>query len=288
MANPLVFQSLLNRLGNKSPVNPLLYNVPKGYSPVSDTKLTPEGTEKAINFLEQQTDKKINLSFDPNVNPSMLGYFNSFTPGGGLYNSPEQSNQRTVFMGPKGGYQTLFHEVGHARDPGLRKIEAKENQFNINTIQDLRDSDQRLRFFAETKIHPRVEAETEAQAYMGFQLPRFAAANPQLGIATQPVFNDPWFKEYPASYAQKGIDEFYGAETGANANFYKEVTDRTPVAIQVGRPEVGLNTLRLALDPNVQATQQAILDRTTQTVDERLSPYQTIPSTLRDYWKSRY
>lgn len=286
MANPFLFQSFLNSLPTGSPSSPNLYATPKESVANAGKKVTPEGAQKALNFLQEQTDKQITVL--PDKESRGGGYFLPTEPGGGLYNSPKDASKRTVFIGPEAGYHVLFHEVGHARDPQLRKGMAKEKEFNIDTIQSLPTPAQRLEYFAETKINPRLHAETEAQAYSGFQLPRFAAANPELGIATQNVFNDPWFKEYPASYAQSGIDEFYDKETGANAFLFKEVKDRTPVAIQVGRPNTALNTLRLALDPDVQAMQQTILNKATQAVDERLNPYQTNPTALRDYWKTTY
>ena len=124
---------------------------------------------------------------------------------------------------------------------------------------------------------------------MGFQLPRFATTNPELNINPQTTFNDPWFKEYPASYAQKGIDEFYEAETGSNAFINRQIKDNSPVAIQVGRPtDPGLNALRLSLDPELQTKQQALLNKTIETVNSRLNPYQTNPTPVRDYWKPRY
>lgn len=289
MANPFLFEAFLNTARIGSSISDQLYAFPLKYKPAVDAKLTPEGLQKALNFLEQQTGKQIKTKpVEPGTDPTFAGYFSGEEPGGGLYNAPEDVGKRTIFMAPEAGYHTLFHETGHARDPQLRMENAKQKGFNVKTIQSLPTPAQRLKYLSETLINPSVNAETEAQAYSAFQLPRFAAMNPELGIFTQPIFNDPWFKEYPASYAQKGIDDFYVGETGANSVRYKEIKDSSPVATQIFRPNVALDTLRLALDPDVQAMQQQILNRTTQTVDQRLNPYQTTPTPLQDYWKSKY
>lgn len=291
MANPSLFEAFYKSLGpNNSPSNPNLYQVPADYTgSTPTTKLTSEGTNKAVKFLEEQAGQKIKVDFVNNIEPNTLGYFQPDLPGGGLYNSPEQGRQRTVFMGPGGGYETLFHEVGHTRDPGLRKSSAKEKSFAVDTILKLPTAAERFEYYANTKIDPRVNDETEAQAYMGFQLPRFATTNPELNINAQTTFNDPWFKEYPVNYAQKGIDQFYEAETGSNLFTNKQIKDNSPVALQVGRPtDPGLNALRLALDPELQTKQQALLDKTIEAVNSRLNPYQTNPTPVLDYWKPRY
>jgi hypothetical protein len=282
MANPFLFQSFLNTVKGGGFSSPNLYETPQGYLPQNNTQLTPQGLNKALNFLQEQTGKKITIIPDK-TSADDSGYFNPELKGGGLFNSPNETNQRSIFMGPGGSYHTLFHETGHARDPGLRQLMAKEKQFNPQKIMSLKSAPERLDYFAQSQIYPRVQAETEAQAYTAFQLPRFAAANPDLNINTSKTFNDPWFKEYPASYAQQGIDKFFAAETGAQftpVNFPTDVAG-PGVAMQIFQPNVSTNALKLALDEGFQNKQKEVLDTSLSTVEKRLNPYQTFITPLR-------
>jgi len=281
MANPFLFQSFLNRIKGGAPSSPNLYERPQNYEYKSEAPIDPQGLNKALNYLQEQTGKKITTVVDKNSEGG--GYFEPELKGGGLYNSPNEANQRSVFLGPEAGYHTLFHEMGHARDPGLRQAWAKEKQFNPQKIMSLPSAAERLDYFAQSQIHPRVQSETEAQAYSGFQLPRFAASNPDLNINTAQTFNDPWFKEYPASFAQKGIDKFFAAETGSQATAVNFPTDLAGpgVAVQVSQPNVSMNALKLALDKGVQNKEKEILDATISTVENRLNPYQTLITPLR-------
>jgi len=285
MASPFLFQAFLNNMKGGSPSSPELYNTSQQYRAEQNTPLAPGGFKKAIDFLQNQTGKKITTAPAENMQGDS-GYFTATLKDGGLYNSPSNANNRTIFLGPEASYGTLFHEAGHARDPGLRQGLAKEKQFNPQQIMSLPSAAERLDYFAQSQIFPRVNAEIEAQAYQGFQLPRFAAANPQLNINYQQEFNNPWYKEYPASYAQKGLDRFYAEETGANVGNINFPTDIAGpgVAVRVSRPNVALNTLNLALDKELQNKQQNILNQAVSNVEDRLNPYQTTPSTLRNYW----
>lgn len=263
-----------------SPSDPNFYSVPKNHIPYLEEPLTKEGADKALKYLEEQTNKKIQLA------PSDIegtSFFQPTNKGGGLYNSPQESSQRTLFMSPTAGYSTLFHETGHARDPQLRSRMAKENQFNPNEIQALPSAAQRFQYLADKQINPRTQAEIEAQAYTGFQLPRFESANPALNIQSQKVFNDPWFKEYPASYIQKGIDKFYEVETGVPAQRFAIAEYESPLVGRNFEPPIAQNALRLALDKELQESQKNVIRKNLSEIEERLNPYQTNPTPFRSY-----
>ena len=257
-----------------------------GTAPTGPSFTQSEGSQKALDFLRQQTGKNIQLKPILNSDGRGLGYFTPKSTEGGLFNPPERSRDRTINLIPSAGYQTLFHEVGHARDPQLRAGFAKETSFNPAVISQLENPADRLDYLYSTKIQPRVNAETEAQAYSGFQLPRFAGANPELNIQYQKTFDDPWFKEYPASFAEKGIQQFYGGEAPGASFRVTDPDESTKVATQVIKPvDVGQRVLGLALNPDVQRKQKQIIEATRSYVDERLNPYQTSPTPAADpYW----
>lgn len=267
-----------------SPSSPALYNVPENYNKLEESTVTPEGLSKALQYLGTQTNKKFNVKNVPD--PRFEGgYFDPLEPGGGLYNKPEEAGQRSLFLSPNASYHTLFHEAGHGRDPQLRQGVAKE-KLNVEQLLNLQSPAERLGFFAESQIYPRVDSEIEAEAYAGFQVPRFEKLHPELNINSKATLNDPWFKEYAASYGQKGLDKFYAAESGLGPKFVNYPTDTSVpgVATQVFQPSAGLNYLHLGLDKELQKKQQEVLGTVTQRVDTRLNPYQQTPATLRNYW----
>lgn len=252
---------------------------------VADTPLRPKETERALNFLQSQIGKKINFyplsSGDLQESPDMIG---GFKPSS--MNQPKFKKEVDIGLDPnRAGYETLFHEVGHARDPYLRQSSRKEASFNPAFIQSLNSPSERLKYFSDTTITPRIEAETEAQAYSGFQLPRFTRENPDINIPYQKTFDDPWFKEYPASYASKGIDTFYGAEL-YGGNRPAAFDENSPAAVRLISPvDPVQKALSFALDPSLQKTEKNILERTRSFIDERLNPYQTSPiPAAPDYW----
>jgi len=266
--------------------NDRFYNYPKNFQPQEDTRMTPGGAAKALDFLRKQTEKQITVKPVPTekLSPGLGGYFSPTEPGGGLFNSPQDAQKRTVFLAPNSSYDTLFHEIGHARDPDLRMDAAKEKSFDLSKILSLKTPTERLKYFAEHRIDPRVKAEVEAQAYSGFQLPRFARANPELSINYQASRDNPHFKEYPAYYINRGFDEFYQAETnpGISPSVYGNIDYQTAYPThRVFQSDGGLKALQLGLDRDLQSMQQSIIDRNLQTVDERLNPYLTNPSARR-------
>jgi len=262
------------------------YDYPKNFQPQENTRMTSEGAAKALDFLRKQTEKQITVKPVPanKLSPDLGGYFNPTEPGGGLYNSPQDSQKRTVFLAPNASYDILIHEMGHARDPDLRKLYAKERSFDPTKIISLKTPTERLKYFAEHFIDPRVKAEVEANAYSGFQLSRFARENPELSINDQAARDNPWFKEYPASYIERGLNKFYQAETdpGIDPSVYRNIDYQTAYPThREFQGDGGLKALKLGLDPDFQSMEQSIIDRNLQTVDERLNPYQKTPNARR-------
>ena len=233
------------------------------------------GASQALDFLKQQTGKDISLYPSQRQDESLAGYFEPKGATGSLFNPPGDTS-RSVYLNPNAGYQTLFHEVGHATDPDLRQTNAVLSQFNPQQLGQIPNPSGQLDYLYRTQIQPKVKAETEAQAYSGFQLPRFASSHPGLGINYQQSFDNPWFKEYPASYVEQGIQNFYrGAPT---QSVDTPVDESSGVATRVFQPDNARRALYLALDPNFQAKQQQILDETRKYVDTRLDPYQSSPT----------
>lgn len=253
----------------------------------TELERSPEA-QRAIDFLQSQIGKKINLyplpSSDLQRSPDMVG---GFRPSS--MDQPKFKKEVDIELHPdRAGYETLFHEIGHARDPYLGRGSRKEYSFNPAFISSISAPSERLKYFSETNIKPRVEAETEAQAYSGFQLPRFARENPDINIPYQKTFDDPWFKEYPASYASKGIDKFYEAELYGR-NRPAAFDENSPAAVRFIFPvDPGQKSLSFALNPDLQKTEKDILERTRRFVDDRLNPYQTSPTPAApDYWAPR-
>jgi hypothetical protein len=239
------------------------------------------GSQRAIDFLQDQLGKKLLITpTDKSVRSTGTeGYFQPYGKGG--FNNP---TSREVFLDPSTGYDTLFHEVGHARDPQLRTNFAQERKFNPAVIQNIESPSERLNYLYQTQGKPRVDAEIEAQAYSGFQLPRFAGANPDLNINYKETTNDPWFKEYPATYATKSIDKFYEAELpGSRVAPFDEMS---PFASRVIQPtNTASKGLQFGLDPSLRARKKQILDETRENVNARLNPYQSNPTAAApDYW----
>lgn len=250
----------------------------------TELERSPEA-QRAINFLQSQIGKKINLyplsSADLQQSPDMLG---GFRPSS--MDQPRFKKEVDIELNTdKAGYETLFHEVGHARDPYLRQASRKESGFNPAFINSLNSPSERLKYFSDTNIKPRVESETEAQAYSAFQLPRFARENPDINIPYQKTFDDPWFKEYPASYASKGIDKFYKTEL-YGGDRPAPFDENSPAAVRFISPvDSGQKALSFGLDTSLQKTEKDILGRTRSFIDARLNPYQTSPTPAApDYW----
>lgn len=267
--------------------------------PTMPTKVgVSPGGQKALDFLQERIGKKINTypASEGEVARGTLGYFSLNSPFGGGINNP---TERDLYLSPSTGYQTLFHEAGHARDPSLRSAQATKKEFNPAFIQSLQRPSERLGYLYSKKFEPTVKAETEAQAYSGFQLPRFAQANPDLSINYQGTFNSPWFKEYPASFAQKAIEGeggFYRAELPRTLGSTKDMRAIPPsydessdVAGRIFTPvDVGQKALSFALDPELRQKEKDIVNAARQYVDTRLNPYQQAPSQWApDYWAPR-
>lgn len=289
---------VLSGLGRDIDLNKAVSGAVEAQAFTPPTVGVSEGGQRALGFLQQQIGKRINTypASAREVASGTLGYFAPNSPFGGGINNP---SERDLYLSPSTGYQTLFHEVGHARDPGLRAAEATKSEFNPAYIQSLQKPSERLGYLYSKRFEPTVKAETEAQAYSGFQLPRFARANPELNINYQGTFNAPWFKEYPASYAQKAIEGeggFYRSELPATFGSTKNMMavpsaydESSAVAGRIFAPvDVGQKALSFALDPELRQKEKDILSSARQYVDTRLNPYQESPTPWApDYWAPR-
>jgi hypothetical protein len=72
---------------------------------------------------------------------------------------------------------------------------------------------------------------------------------------------------------KKELMNFTKQKTGSNAFINRQIKDNSPVAIQVGRPtDPGLNALRLALDPELQTKQQALLNKNNRNSKLKIKP----------------
>lgn len=260
-----------------------------GWYPVSpqlELQKSPEA-QRALDFLQTQIGKKINIFEINDTTATKRGVLGGFDAAS--MSTPEFKTNVNVLLNSKNaGYETLFHEVGHARDPKLKENYAKRKSFNPKYIDSLRAPSDRLSYFVNTTAQPRVESETEAQAYSADQLPRFSKENPDINIPYQKTFDDPWFKEYPASYASQGIDRFYDQELYGGTR-PAPFDENSPAAVRFMFPvDSAQRGLSFALDSNLQKTEKDILERTREFIDERLNPYQSKPTPAApDYWASR-
>jgi hypothetical protein len=238
---------------------------------LSDDYTLSSSAERAREFLSKKIGKDLKLKSVPLLEDSgITAYYIPVGPGGS-----KDPTTRAIYARPDLSYPVLFHETGHAADPALADRNLTLDQ---EYIKGLRSPSSRLDYLFQQTGKPKVKSETEAQSFVGRQLPAFQRENPDLNVKSQGFFDAPYFKEYPASYATKSIDDFYNAELGQMQNQFvtEEDADRG-VATRVFEraPET---SLKYALDRDLASKESEIKDFTRAYVDARLNQFQTKPT----------
>jgi hypothetical protein len=238
---------------------------------LSDDYTLSSSAERAREFLSKKIGKDLKLKSVPLLEDfGITAYYIPVGPGGS-----KDPTTRAIYARPDLSYPVLFHETGHAADPALADRNLTLDQ---EYIKGLRSPSSRLDYLFQQTGKPKVKSETEAQSFVGRQLPAFQRENPDLNVKSQGFFDAPYFKEYPASYATKSIDDFYNAELGQMQNQFvtEEDADRG-VAMRVFEraPET---SLKYALDRDLASKESEIKDFTRAYVDARLNQFQTKPT----------
>ncbi len=241
-------------------------------------------TEQAKRFLEEKLGKSIVVK---NVNSSYPAEVAGFYLPGAFSGGSSDQVKRNIYLRPNSSYATLFHEVGHAADPSLLDLNARERSFNPAVIRRYTQPEERLGYLFENQSKPRIKAEAEAQSFMMRNLPSFGRANPGIGINYSDTANHPWFKEYPASYGPAAIDNFYRAELGSRKQMVTGEDSDQGVATRVFSPSDSA-ALDFALNKDLRAKEDEILNWTRNYVNTRLDRFQDQPTpNAADYWAPR-
>lgn len=252
--------------GSNTFVKPVEYFEPN----LEDQYDLSPAAQKTKDFLNQKIGKEIVLQKVEPISPEGAhAYYKSEGPGGSL-----DPRKRALYVRPDVTYPVLFHEVGHAADPMLA---TRADTFNPNVINNLKDPGARLEYVFEHVGKPSVKSETEAQSFVGRNLPAYEKQNPNLNIGSDRFINQPYFKEYPADFATKAVDNFYRAElSGRGQDVIEEDADRG-VARRIFQPS-SEKALDFALNPELKKKEDEVLDFTRQYIDARLNQFQDKPT----------
>ena len=241
------------------------------YGASGDAYSLSPAAQRTKDFLNETLGKNLNLqSVEPWTPSDVKGYFVSAGPGGS-----KDPNNRTIYVRQDVPYPILFHEAGHAGDPALAD---RDLSIDPSYIKGLRTPSERLDYLFERTGKPKVKSETEAQSFVGRKLPAFQRQNPDLNIKSSDFFDAPYYKEYPASFANNTIDNFYRAELGnipaqyvveedADAGVAKRVFSRSPE-----------QALEYALDQDLRSKEEEVKDFTRNYIDARLNQFQSTPT----------
>lgn len=243
----------------------------KGFgSPLEDQYELSPTAKKTKDFLSEKIGKELVLQkVDPFTPEDVAAYYVSEGPGGSL-----DEEKRALYVRPDVSYPVLFHEAGHAADPALA---TRTDTFNPNVVRDIRDPGARLEYVFEHLGKPKVKSETEAQSFVGRNLPGYEKQNPNLGSESSRFVNQPYFKEYPASYGTKAIDNFYRAELGGRGQVVTEEDADRGVAMRTFQPSSD-TALNFALNSELREKENELLDFTRQYIDTRLNQFQDKPT----------
>lgn len=256
--------------------NTATYTAPGGYFTSSypgsaDVQYNPSyETKKVLDYLESTKGKKIDIRQIPvdraNKGDSVVhGYYVSGAPTGG-HSDPKS---RVLHLHHDASTSTVAHEAAHAFDPALHEgnlQEAAKQQAAINKQdRDYQTKSERLREYMSIVPTSRLRAETVAQQKAAEYM-RGAGLDPSEFVA------DPWYKGYPASYIDKGLDTFAAATSTPSTvgllpseqkqDYFEtlHMSGKMPTNTEIDantrvdfNPEFTQNLLDLALDRKYQA-----------------------------------
>lgn len=231
---------------------------------------TPEGN-KFKEVFKNLSNKELEIK--PNINnPSNPdgGYYAPYNKDGG-HSDP---NKRTVYISPTGANspEIIAHEAGHSIDPTIQ-----QNAKYITHAEQARTPSELLNAHLKTT---NFKAEVEGQRAAVDLLNRS-------DIPTGGIRSDPYFKNYPASYIDKGIEE-----TNKYASSYPIPNQLKPFAqdvyaqdskiinpLKLNEPSVQIfdfndrrakGMLNLGLNQKYQDTIQEALKRARSYIDQKL------------------
>lgn len=223
------------------------------FNPEGNYTYTPEG-QKFKESFERQSGKTLTIKpfseKDIEESPGTYGFYKSRGPGGHT-----DVKNRVVYLGPEGNVpDVIAHEVGHALDPNILN---RESFYSRNPKDFLTQY---------VKTQTPFKSEVEAQRA---SVPLLEEA----GIPTGGVRSNPWFKGYPASFVDKGINEATEILSRPNAPRAVEpfIGSRDSFISAPGEGAVAAqvvdltdnrtkNLLNLTLNPSYQAGVQQSLD----------------------------
>ena len=181
------------------------------FTPDSQFQPTPEAA-RILNYLEETSGKQINVKPFSSV-PKELGFINEKAFGVYFGGNPEGGDSydpkaRTVYLNPQApgnNVAVLAHELGHAFDPNLpRDYEAYGSSSparirSLNTTTALQNP---VGFLNTYMLGPEVKVRLETEAQ------RAATDTLQnIGYPTKQFTDDPWYKGYPGSFVDTGLDQ---------------------------------------------------------------------------------
>lgn len=231
---------------------------------------TPEGNKFKEDF-KKLSNKELEIKpNEPNTNPGG-GYYTPYAKDGG-HSDP---NKRTVYISPIGAANSpeiIAHEAGHAIDPIVQ-----QNEKYYSHADQARTPSQLLNSHLKTT---HFKAEVEAQRAAVELLNRN-------DIPTGGVRSDPYFKGYPASFIDKGIQETNQFASGypipnqlkpfAQEVFMQDGKIINPLKLNEPSTQVFNFTdrrtkgmLNLGLDRKYQDTVQETLKRARSYIDQKL------------------
>lgn len=151
---------------------------------------TPEGN-KFKEVFKTLSNKELEIK--PNINNLSNpdgGYYQPYNKDGGHFDP----NKRTVYISPTGANspEIIAHEAGHAIDPVIMQ----NANYNIHADQARTPSELLNSHLKTTNFKAEVEGQRAAVELLE-----------RTGIPTGGVRSDPYFKGYPASYIDNGIQE---------------------------------------------------------------------------------
>lgn len=228
---------------------------------------TPEGNKFKEDF-KTKSNKELEIKPTDSSN-SEGGYYNpSFKDGGHL-----DLNKRTIYVSAMGNSpEVIAHEAGHALDPNIQQNE----KYYAHARQTRTPSELLNAHLKTTHFKAEVEAQRDAVESLN-----------RNNIPTGGLRSDPWFKAYPASFIDKGIQEAnrYASDYSIPNQlkpFSQEVYDQdskviTPLKLNEPSFQVfdfndrrAKGLLNLGLNQKYQDTIQESLKRARRYVDQKL------------------
>lgn len=261
---------------------------------------SPE-TARLLQYLEQREGKKINIKpfsslTEQNVKPPYDSY--GVYAGQAKKGGSSDPTERTVYINekiPENNIAILAHELGHAFDPRLGDEWAaltSANRARMGSLEKTSTARDPLGFLNNYILGPemKVRLETEAQ--------RAATENLRnIGYPTRNFTSDPWYKGYPGSFVNTGLDQSallysypenipqglpermrdktieanLSSLGGGQATVYSRIPALGPDDPEINlEPEITRGLLQLGLNKKYRRAEERIKERNKQYIESRL------------------